>query len=576
MPTSSPSQAKSADTVAPITIKIDGTALDPAMGNKLVEAVVKKVRVLPDMAHVVLADPVQSLVEKSVAKLGQTLELLAGGPDDAAPKTMFKGVITAIEPEFRDDGVFVGFRAYDRSHAMTRSKHTRTFQDQTIGDMVTAVAGPYFSSFSASGDTGSPFEYMMQSNESDWDFCWRLADLIGFEMVTDGDIGKFRKTGESEGDGPWLQYGQSEKGHRLFSFRPRQSAANLPETISANYVDPTGRVVTASVALSSGRVVTVDKSPSGLAEHGPLQGKGDFAIPNVIAKDEAEMRRLLEAKRDKILGRSVEAEGIAEGDPDLKPGAKVEFRGLGKWNGSYLLSECVHVYRGGSGFRTRFHIAGRPKNLLEAVAPTGGGGTSATSTSQDSIVQGEVTNINDPDSLGRIRVKLPTMTQKSDPEGWWARVTAPSSGAERGLLMLPQVGDKVIVGFENGDTRKPVVLGSVWDGQSKPGDDLVQNDGSFSLKSDSKILMKSAKELQFDTDKSWKSKAQNEVVLENGASDQFTIKSGKEIVLDAPTITLKGGMKVDIKATQVSVNGNATLELKAPSITIGGGQVKLG
>lgn len=567
-PAASPSRARSTDTVAPITIKIDGSALDANTGNKLAEAVVKKVRVLPDMAHVLIADPLQTLVEKTMAKLGAKLEILAGGPDDAAPKAMFVGEISSIEPEFRDDGVFVGFRAFDKSHALTKSQHTRVFQDQTIGDIVSAVAGPYFSGVSVEGGTGGPLQYMMQSGESDWDFIWRLANMIGFELVTDGAAAKFRKVGTQDGEGPWLQYGQSEKGHRLFSFRPRVSSANIPDKITGRYVNEQGSVVEASARVTDGKITS--KGPD-IGWTG-LSGKGEFALPNQIAKDAGEMTRLVEAARDRILASAIEAEGVAEGDPDLRPGVLVEFRGLGKWNGKYLLSECVHVYRGGSGFRTRFHVAARPKSLLAAVLPE-----AAQKPAQrvDSIMQGEVTNLNDPENMGRVRVKLPTMAQESDPEGWWARVASNNAGKDRGILMLPQVGDKVIVGFENGDTRKPFILGSVWDGKALPGADLVHDDGSFSLMSDSKVFMKAHDNFEFETQKGWTGKAQNAVTFEN-STDPFTIKSGKEIVLDAPKITIKAGMTVEIKGSQVNVDGTATLKLNSAQITIGGGQVKLG
>jgi phage protein D/phage baseplate assembly protein gpV len=573
MPTSSPSQARSTDTVAPIKVKFDGSDLSPEHGNKLVECVVKKVRVLPDMAHVVLADPVQSFVDGAIAKLGSTLEIAVGGPSARAAVSLFKGEVTAIEPEFRDDGVFIGIRAYDKSHAMTRGKHTRVFQDKTAGDMVENVASSYFDSFSVQGDTGSPFPYMMQSNESDWDFAWRIAGLIGFELVTSGTDGIFRKIGESDGAGPWLQYGMSEAGHRLFSFRPRLSRANLPEKIVGKYVNAQGVVVVAEATVASGVIHNREQSFEESRFGKVTLGKGDYALGTRTAENEAEMRRQVEAARDRIVATAAEAEGVAEGHPDLRPGMTVDIRAVGRWSGNYLLSECVHVYRGAAGFRTRFHVAGRPKSLLSAVSPHD---VQPAGDSQFGIVQAEVTNTNDPDSLGRIRVKLPTMTQDTDPEGWWARIATSSAGKERGLLMLPQVGDKVIVGFENGDTRKPFILGAVWDGKSQPGEDIVQQDGSFSLKSDSKILMKSAKEMDFQTDKGWKSKANNEVMLENGGSDAFTIKSGKEIVLDAPTIKLKGGMKIEIGAPQIEVSGTASLKLNAPQITIGGGMVKLG
>ena len=62
----------------------------------------------------------------------------------------------------------------------------------------------------------------------------------------------------------------------------------------------------------------------------------------------------------------------------------------------------------------------------------------------NSVVIGTVTNNNDPDKLGRVRVKYPALGD--DTEGWWARVAAPNAGSARGLLMMPQVGDEVVIG----------------------------------------------------------------------------------------------------------------------------------
>ena len=41
---------------------------------------------------------------------------------------------------------------------------------------------------------------------------------------------------------------------------------------------------------------------------------------------------------------------------------------------------------------------------------------------------------------------------------------ASGAGKDRGQLMLPQVGDEVLVGFEGGDPHKPYVLGALWNG----------------------------------------------------------------------------------------------------------------
>ena len=65
-------------------------------------------------------------------------------------------------------------------------------------------------------------------------------------------------------------------------------------------------------------------------------------------------------------------------------------------------------------------------------------------------------------------------------------VATTGAGDERGLLMMPQVGDEVLVAFEHGDVRRPYVLGSLWNGNDTPGATSPQTDGSFALRSDAR------------------------------------------------------------------------------------------
>jgi phage baseplate assembly protein gpV len=424
----------------------------------------------------------------------------------------------------------------------------------------------------------SPYTYMMQSNESDWDFIWRLARRHGLEFVLDGDSGKLRAVGADDGDAPWLQYGQSEKGHRLVSFRPRITNANLPETVSARYVDHMDKAIAVSVNMSDGKVYAGGSlvSIGGNGNFGELNGKGDFAMPNIVAKDEAQLRDAVESARDTLAATGFEAEGVAEGNPDLKPGKKVEIRGVGSYCGTFLLSEVTHMYRGSAGFQTKFVISSRPRLLLDAVnPPPTSASVASVSSPGNSLVRGEVTNLSDPDKVGRIRVKLPSIGQSDDPEGWWARIAGVSSGKERGLLMMPQVGDSVVVGFENGDTRSPFVLGSIWDGKALPGKDLVQDDGSFSLKSDSKILMKSTGDMVFETDGKVNQKASGDISIDG--SSKIVIKGGQEIQIKAPQIKIQADSKIELKAPMISVAADAQLELKGSAmVSVSGGMIKLG
>jgi phage protein D len=564
----------SRDNVAPITIKFDGQALDATKANLLVEVVVKKIRFHPDAAHVRLRDPTQTLVDGGTVKLGAAVEISAGGPDDTSTKSLFAGTIVTVEPEFGEQGVIVGFRAYDSAHAMTKTKRLRSFQNQTAGDMIKSVGADYFSDGITVSKDSSPYEYMMQNSESDWDFCWRLAKVAGLEFVAEGKKAYLREAGQGATDAPWLQYGESEAGHRLFSFRPRLTSANVAKTYRSTFIDHKNAKIEVSVDFA-GDAVTKNKQAKGFAPKGvgTAKGKGVVSIANVVAKDAKELRKYIESIRDVMVNSAFEADGVAEGNPDLKPGMNVQVKGVGSYSGTFLLSETTHVYRGASGFTTRFVISSRPKMLVDAV-DTSNGSSAADPGMQ--LMRGEVTNLSDPDKIGRVRVKVDALKDEEPPEGWWARIASVASGKDRGLLMMPQVGDTVVLGFENGDTRSPFVLGSMWNGKAPPGKDLVQDDGSFSLMSDSKILMKSKGDITIQGSKEWIQKIAKKVELSNDSTDSFTIKSGKEIVIKAPQIKIQADMKIEMKAPQISISADAKLDLKAGMTTIGGGMVKLG
>ena len=176
-----------------------------------------------------------------------------------------------------------------------------------------------------------------------------------------------------------------------------------------------------------------------------------------------------------------------------------------------------------------------------------------------------------------MRVKYPALGD--DAESPWARVAAPNAGQSRGLMMLPQVGDEVVIGFEHDDVHQPYVLGSLWNGTAKPGDDLTQNqDGSFSLQSDQKIVMHAKDVITIKSDKDLTVETQGKV--EQKSQDAMSLKpSGDMTIEGSQGVTIKGG-------TSISIEGTSNLEIKCGSakitltpmgtISISGSQISLG
>ena len=185
-----------------------------------------------------------------------------------------------------------------------------------------------------------------------------------------------------------------------------------------------------------------------------------------------------------------------------------------------------------------------------------------------------VTQNQDDESQCRVKVRYPWHDQPY--ESYWARLAMPMAGKERGWVLIPEVGDEVLVAFERGDMRFPYVLGALWNGKAKPP--FANDDG----KNDKRALV-SRKEhkLLFDDG----TRGVVELAHEKGRKiifddDGFAVQDekGNMVKVDsnsgAMTIEAKG--QLNIKAVSITIEATGTLELKAnATLTIRGSLVNI-
>lgn len=79
---------------------------------------------------------------------------------------------------------------------------------------------------------------------------------------------------------------------------------------------------------------------------------------------------------------------------------------------------------------------------------------------------GVVTNNQDPEGQARVRVRCPWLGEAH--ESFWARLVTPMAGPGRGLYLLPEVDDEVLLAFEHGSPGSAFVLGALWNGEDRP------------------------------------------------------------------------------------------------------------
>src|SRR3712207_2132526 len=78
-----------------------------------------------------------------------------------------------------------------------------------------------------------------------------------------------------------------------------------------------------------------------------------------------------------------------------------------------------------------------------------------------------VTDIVDPDRLGRVQVRFPWLGDTRADVRSWATLLSPYADDDQGFVALPAVGTQVVVGFEAGDLGRPYVVGSCWNGRER-------------------------------------------------------------------------------------------------------------
>src|SRR3954451_22442818 len=231
--------------VGSVDVLVNGAALDPKFRALLSDVKVTDSLTLPDTALVRIADLKGDNVDANPLVVGAKLEVKFGAMDGNATASVFKGQITTVEPEFTPSGVTISARAYDNSHKLNRERKTRTFQNMSASDMVKKIVGEAGLSADVQS-TSVVHEFFQQSNETDWDFAWRLALMHDYEVVVDDTKLEFRPANKGKG-GARLEL---KSAPSLISSRPRMSGVQQPKTVSVRAWDPKSKKVVSGPAAN--------------------------------------------------------------------------------------------------------------------------------------------------------------------------------------------------------------------------------------------------------------------------------------------------------------------------------------
>lgn len=165
-----------------------------------------------------------------------------------------------------------------------------------------------------------------------------------------------------------------------------------------------------------------------------------------------------------------------------------------------------------------------------------------------------VTDVVDPDSLGRIQVSLPWLGSDGSDVRAWATLLTPYADDDQGFEALPSVDTQVVVAFEAGDARRPYIVGSCWNGKEKLPQAAAKPNDKRLLKTRSGSL------LEFDD-------------TAGAAKVTVSMKSGHKFVLDdsAQSVTLShsNGCTMTMDAAgNVKVQANVNVDVTASVMNV--------
>jgi len=172
------------------------------------------------------------------------------------------------------------------------------------------------------------------------------------------------------------------------------------------------------------------------------------------------------------------------------------------------------------------------------------------------LVEALVVDNEDPESMGRVKLKFPTLPDM--PESYWARLVMPMAGADRGWMTIPEVDDEVLVAFVHGDINHAIVLGSLYNGVDTPP--YANDDGDNNLRV---FKSRSGHTLTFDD-----SSGSELISLKTCNEDVYVIWDDSNQTLEvyaAQDIKIEAGNLIEMKCTDFTVDASSSVDISAGS-----------
>jgi len=440
--------------------------------------------------------------------------------------------------------------AYDASFRLTRRHTVTTFTEQKASQIVSTVATDAGLEAGEIDDTVEVLPYVLQS-DTDFGFVTSLARRYGYDWWVDGEKLNFKKPPASPVKVPVSVVDD------LIRFSVSTAAVANPDVTVNGWDRENKAVVTGRASVGD---LPRNELPGVSGARNGLTGATPLATASIRTATASESTAVAKAIAARQMASAISAQGELDGAPDIVPGIVVEVTGehLG---GEYHVTQVEHRYSS-AGYITRFTAGDRvPSGIADLLSVGSLPEHLGALTNLPALIPATVTQIGTGNNLGRVKVKFPFLSDEDDSH--WARVLSAGGGPERGFWFLPEIDDEVLVAFEGGDTRFPVVMGGLYGRVNTPEDKLIK-DGKISSRS---VRSRVGHYVDFVDDSPSESPA---IALGLGSGGTPGTDYRMRIGEDRLDIEVPEGTPIAIKAgkAQITFTDSSAIEMRADNITV--------
>ncbi|MEV0205067.1 VgrG-related protein [Streptomyces sp. NPDC050788] len=562
-----------------VDVKIGGAKLPPEFAPDLVDSHVDQGVGVPAAFRLTFRDPYRLLLGKLNITFGTKVVFSPVADGEGVGDPLLTGEVTGLEADYDGTGSYTVVRGYDLGHRLLRQRRVAAYRNQSASDIARKLAAKDGVPIGKIESTKTVYEFISQSNVTDWDFLARLADENEMVMSVDAD-GKFQFVKPKSASGAPSPNTDGDKspfvlqaGHDILRLRAAVTAADQVGKVESRGWDvTTKKKLTAMAPATANPGITIGTSPGAAA--------GKFTTAKLVETGtpydkQSEVKFAADALADDVTGSFAELEVIARGNPKLRPGVPVALADVGvPFEGKYTVTSVRHVFGDGKHYESWVTVSGRQWRSLYGLAS--GGADSAPRL--PSVANALVTDVNDPLKQGRVRLQFPWLddTYVSD----WTR-TVQMGGLGGGGIFPLDVNDEVLVAFDRGALDHPFVIGGLYNGRDKPtvvGDvplhDTVRKKASRHTVSD-----RDGNRMDLLSQKTGGRKQGVRLISGDKALTINLDRTKTEIVIDSKgSVTIKGSRSVSVEAgTDLTLSARRALTIKSggPLSIQGGGMVNV-